>query len=54
MYYNKFESNWKHQTNQETINLQYKTVKLYHPKHSIKMTDTFKCFEKTISWNYSF
>ena len=49
MYYNELETNWKYQTNQETMNLQYKIVKPYHPKHSIKITETFKCFEKTIS-----
>ena len=48
MYYYELETNWKHQTNQETIKLQYKFAKLYHPKHSIKITETFKCFEKTI------
>ena len=49
MYYNELETKWKHQTNQETINLQYNIVKLYHPNHSVKITGTFKCFEKTIS-----
>ena len=49
MYYNELETNWKHQTNLEIINLQYKIVKRYHPKHSIKITETFKYFEKTIS-----
>ena len=46
MNYNKLETNWKHQTNQETINLQHKIVKQYYPKHSIKITETVKCFEK--------
>ena len=49
MYYNKLETNWKYQINKETINLQYKIVKLFHPKHSRKIPETFKCFEKTIS-----
>ena len=39
MYYKELEIN---QTSQETINLHYRIVKLYHPKHSIKITGTFK------------
>ena len=49
MHYKELETNSKHQTNQGTINLQYKIVKLYHTKQSIKITETFKYFEKTIS-----
>ena len=46
MYYNKLEANWKYQINQETINLQYKIVKLSHPKHSRKITKLSNVLKK--------
>ena len=48
--YNQLETTWKHQTNQETVNLYYNVkIKLYLPKHLTKTAETLKCFEKTIS-----